>query len=157
MPVPPPPAHCARRRLLAAGVGAATMVLVRPLAAAPDALAEVIAAFTGGVAAQAGGIALDVARLVDNGNAVPVTVAVDSPMSATDRVAVIALFNERNPQREVALFEFGPHAGRAVVSTRIRLATSQRLAAVARMSDGGFRLAVADVVVALAACIEDME
>ncbi len=155
--MPPPPAHRARRRLLAGGVGAATMLLVRPLAAAPDALAAAISAFTGGVPAQGAGIALDVARLVDNGNAVPVTVAVESTMSATDRVVVIALFNERNPQREVALFEFGPRAGRAVVSTRIRLATSQRLAAVARMSDGSYLLAAADVVVALAACIEEME
>lgn len=153
----PPAASAARRRLLATGVGVAAMVLVRPLAAAPDALAVAIAAFTGGATARSGGITLDVARLVDNGNAVPVSVAVDSPMSATDRVAAIALFNERNPQREVALFEFGPRAGQAVVSTRIRLATTQRLAAVARMSDGSFRLAAADVVVALAACIEEME
>ena len=79
---------------------------------------------------------------------------VASPMSATDRVAALALFNERNPERDVVRFAFGPRAGRAVVSTRIRLATSQKLVAVARMADGSFHAASVDVLVTLAACIE---
>ena len=66
----------------------------------------------------------------------PVTVSVDSPMTPGDHVVAIAVFNERNPQREVAQFTLGPRAGRAQVGTRIRLPTSQQLVAVARLSDG---------------------
>jgi sulfur-oxidizing protein SoxY len=75
-------------------------------------------------------------------------------MTATDHVTAIALFNERNPQRDVATFTLGPRAGKAVVATRIRLATSQKLVAVARLSDGTFWSQTVDVVVTLAACIE---
>ena len=90
-----------------------------------------------------------------NGNvldaAAPVTISVDSP---ADKVRAIAIFTERNPQTEVAVFTLGPRAGKAEVSTRIRLATSQRLMAVARMSDGSYWSHGVDVIVALAACIE---
>ena len=101
-----------------------------------------------------GRVALEIAALVENGNVVPITVAVDSPMTAADHVTTIALFNERNPERDVARFQLGPRAGRARVSTRIRLATSQRLVAVAAMSDGTWWSGSADVVVTLAACVE---
>ena len=107
-----------------------------------------------GQALREGKVKLDVAELVDNGNAVPVTVSVDSPMTATDHVAAIALFNERNPQRDVLVVHIGPRAGRAQVSTRIRLATSQKVVAVARMNDGSCWSRTVDVVVTLAACIE---
>jgi sulfur-oxidizing protein SoxY len=96
----------------------------------------------------------DIAQLIDNGNAVPVTITVDSSMSAADHVSAIAIFNERNPQTDVAVFTLGPRAGKAQVSTRIRLATSQKLTAVARMSDGSYRSKSVSVIVALAACIE---
>jgi sulfur-oxidizing protein SoxY len=95
-----------------------------------------------------------VAQLVDNGNSVPLTVRVDSPMTATDHVTAIAIFNERNPQTEVATFTLGARAGKAEVSTRIRMATSQKLTAVARLSDGTFWSSTAGVIVTLAACIE---
>ena len=101
-----------------------------------------------------GKVTLDIASIVDNGNSVPVTVTVNSPMSATDRVSAIAIFNEKNPQRDVVNFTLGPRAGRAAVSTRIRLATSQKLVAVAMLSDGTCWSHGVDVIVALAACIE---
>jgi sulfur-oxidizing protein SoxY len=145
-----------RRMLLAAGagVGFGAFITVLPAAGAADDLAAAINAFTGGAVVGNGRITLDVASLVDNGNAVPVTVTVDSPMTANEHVTHIALFNERNPQRDVARFTLGPRAGKAVVSTRIRLATSQKLVAVARFSDGSFRSRTVDVIVTLAACIE---
>lgn len=134
---------------------AAGTVLVRPLLAqTPAELAAAIAAWTGGAAVRAGRVKLDIAKLVDNGNTVPMTVTVDSPMTAADHVAAIAVFNERNPQRDVARFTLGPRAGKALVATRIRLATSQKLTAVARMSDGSYWSDSVDVVVVLAACIE---
>lgn len=141
----------ARRKLLA---GLAALVVVRPVFATPEELAAAIKAFTGGAVARSGKVRLEIAQLVDNGNAVPVTVSVDSPMTAADHVTAIAIFNERNPQTDVAKFTLGPRSGKAVVSTRIRLATSQKLVALARMSDGTFWTGGADVIVTLAACIE---
>ena len=143
-----------RRQVLAAGAGLAAAVLVRPVAATPDELAAAIAAFAGGAPVRPGKVTLAVAALVDNGNTVPVTVSVESPMTPADHVAAIALFNERNPERDVARFRLTPRAGRASVSTRIRLATSQQLVAVAQLSDGTYWSQSAEVVVVLAACIE---
>ena len=144
-----------RRSVLAIGLGlAGASVLVRPVAAAPDELTEAIRAFAGGAAVRAGKVKFDVAPLVENGNTVPITLSVDSPMTAADHVVAIAVFNQRNPQRDVALFRLGPRAGRATVATRMRLATSQQLAAVAQLSDGSFWSHTVEVVVTLAACIE---
>ncbi|MGE0311903.1 MAG: SoxY-related AACIE arm protein [Lautropia sp.] len=146
-----------RRRLLAAGAGGAGLVVaatigVRPVFAAD--LAQAVAAFTGGRAPRPGRVTLEIAQLVENGNVVPVAVAVDSPMTEADHVRSIALFTERNPQSEVARFDLGPRAGRARVATRMRLATSQQVLAVALMSDGSVWSHAVDVVVLLAACIE---
>lgn len=141
-----------RREIVIAGVG--TLLLLRPAAATPESMRSAIAAFTGGAPLRDGRVVLDIATLVDNGNTVPLTVRVDSPMTAADHVQRIAVFNELNPSSEVAVFHLGPRSGRAVVNTRMRLATSQRLVAVARMSDGSCWQHGVDVVVTLAACIE---
>ncbi len=146
-----PSSNAQRRKLLAAGLA---LAIARPAYATPEEMAAAISAFTGGAAPKAGRVRLDVAALVDNGNAVPVSVAVDSPMSAADHVTAIAIFNERNPQTDVVKFALGPRAGKAQVATRIRMATSQKLTAVARMSDGSFWSGSADVIVTLAACVE---
>lgn len=143
-----------RRDLLTAGAGLAMLALVRPASATPEEMAAAIKAFTGGVAPQEGKVRFEIAQLIDNGNAVPVTVAVDSEQRGADHVAAIAIFNEKNPHTDVAVFTLGPRAGKAEVSTRIRLATSQRLIAIARMGDGSYWSKSADVIVTLAACIE---
>jgi sulfur-oxidizing protein SoxY len=117
-------------------------------------LAAAIDAFTQGAPLQTGRITLDVAPLIDNGNVVPVTVQVESPMTAADHVQAIALFADRNPQPEVVRFHLTPRSGLAQVSTRIRLATSQAVVAIARMSDGSVWVHRQAVVVTLAACIE---
>jgi sulfur-oxidizing protein SoxY len=140
-----------RRTFLAAGVA---VMVTGPVLATPQQMAEAISTFTGGAAPTVGRVKLDVAALVDNGNAVPLGVQVDSPMTAADHVVSIAIFNEKNPQTDVAVFTLGPRAGKAQVATRIRMATSQKLVAVARMSDGSFWSGSADVIVTLAACIE---
>jgi sulfur-oxidizing protein SoxY len=113
-----------------------------------------ILAFTGGQTPRDGRVQLDIAPLVENGNAVPVSVRVASAMTADDQVTAIALFNERNPQPEVAVFQLTLRSGRATVATRIRLADSQRIVAVARFGDGTYGSASADVVVTIAGCIE---
>lgn len=153
-----------RRHVLLAGTALAAwpalplraQLSTDPAYAATEARArEAIAHFLRGAEPQRGGITLDLAELVENGNTVPLRVQVDSPMTAADHVREIALFTHRNPQPEVASFDLGPHNGRAEVHTRIRLATSQRVTALARLSDGRCRLLSVDVVVTLAACVEN--
>jgi len=149
------PFRPSRRSVLSAGLGAAAWCLaVRPAAATPQALREAIAAFTGGATARAGRVQIEIAELVENGNAVPVSIAVQSPMTEADHVRRIALFTERNPDPGVAIFHLTPRNGRARVATRMRLATSQQVVALAQMSDGTCWQATVDVVVTLAACVE---
>lgn len=137
------------------GAGALGTVVTVPAALAQgDELAAMVNAYAQGGAVRVGRVKFSIEKLVDNGNSVPVSIAVQSPMTAEDHVTGIAIFNEKNPQRDVIRMKLGPRSGKAVVSTRIRLATSQRLVAAARMSDGSVWTDTVDVVVVLAACIE---
>jgi sulfur-oxidizing protein SoxY len=144
-----------RRQVLTVGAGLVTCSWVPVAHAVSDDLQTTLNRFTGGAALKTGRVRLDIAPIVDNGNTVPITVTVDSPMSAAEHVTLIAVFNERNPQREVIQCRLSPRNGRASVSTRIRLATTQKLVAVARLSDGSWWSHTVDVIVAIAACIED--
>jgi sulfur-oxidizing protein SoxY len=143
-----------RRGLIAAGAGVALGITWRPAHALSDELAGALRGFTGGAPTQEGRVHFDIAPLVENGNTVPITITVQSPMSAADHVQAIAVFNEKNPQRDVIACRLTPAMGKAALSTRIRLATSQQLVAVAKMSDGSCWTHTVDVVVTLAACIE---
>ena len=143
-----------RRDVIAAVAGLAGAVWVRTASANADELAAMIKQFAAGAPVREGRVEFEIAPLVENGNTVPVTVRVQSPMSEADHVKAIAIFNESNPQRDVANFFLGPRSGRASVSTRIRLATSQQLVAVAKMSDGSCWTKTVDVLVTLAACVE---
>jgi sulfur-oxidizing protein SoxY len=143
-----------RTALVRIACAGALLVTLRPAHAADAQLEEAVTAWVAGAKPREGRITIDIAPLVDNGNAVPITLRIDSPMTAADHVREIALFNERNPQRDIARWHLGAANGRAEVSTRIRLATSQQLAALARMSDGGVWQQRVDVIVTLAACIE---
>jgi sulfur-oxidizing protein SoxY len=102
-----------------------------------------------------GRVALDVPPLVENGNVVPLAVTVESAMTETDHVRRIHLFNEKNPQPYVATFHLGPRAGTARVATRLRLADIQQIVAIAELSDGSLWSAAAEVIVTLAACVEE--
>lgn len=149
------PGHFQRRRLLGASAVLLGSVIVRPLMAAPATLESAISDFSRGAKVSTGKVKFEIAELIDNGNAVPITVSVDSPMTEANHVVAIAVFNEKNPQREVIKTKLTPLAGRAQVSTRIRLATSQKLTAIAELNDGSFFSHTVEVVVTLAACIED--
>ena len=140
----------------AAVLGAVPIVTLRPTEATPASLASAIRNVTGGAPVKTGKIKLDVPPLVENGNTVPMTVSVTSPMAPEDFVRSIHVFNEKNPQPNIGNFYLGPHAGRAQVSTRIRLADSQKVVAIARLSDGSFWSVSVDVVVTLAACTEEV-
>lgn len=148
------PDRWTRRGALGAGATTLLALAVRPAAATPEARDDAVRRFAGGVAIRPGRVHLDLPPLVENGNAAPLTVRVDSPMTPADHVRRIAVFNERNPQPHVITVELGPRSGRAALATRIRLATSQRITAVAEMSDGSFWSDGADVIVTLAACVE---
>ncbi len=138
-----------RRQLL---FGPALLVTLRPAAATPDNLQAALRNYTGGAPVREGRVRLDIAPLVENGNAVPVTVAVDDATPGS--VRRLAIFTERNPQPEVLVFELGPLAGSARVDTRMRLATSQQVLALAQLADGSFWQQRVSVVVTLAACVE---
>jgi sulfur-oxidizing protein SoxY len=145
-----------RRRDFALGAAAAAL-LPLPAGAERPPLAEMIRGITGGAELRRGRVALDVPPLVENGNAVPLAVAVESPMSEADHVTAIHVVNEKNPQPQVISAALGPRAGRARLATRIKLADSQQVAAIAAMSDGTFWGATAEVVVTIAACVEDIK
>ncbi|MDF2689492.1 MAG: sulfur oxidation protein SoxY [Microvirga sp.] len=143
-----------RREILAAGVGALALIVARPARATPESMAGAIKAFIGKAEVREGRVTLEIPPLVENGNSVPLTVKVDSPMTPQDFVKAIAIFNERNPQPNVALFYLNPRAGRATVSTRIRLGDSQNIVAIAQLSDGTFWSDKAELIVTLPACVE---
>src|ERR1700694_1002439 len=118
------------RRTFLAG---AALVSVLPLASAhatPEAMAAAIKEVVGGGTIREGRVKLDLPPLVENGNTVPLTVSVESPMTPADHVKAIHVFNEKNPQPNVVSIRLGPRAGKASVATRVRLADSQKVIAV---------------------------
>jgi sulfur-oxidizing protein SoxY len=147
----------ATRRDFLALAGGATMLAVtlRPAEATPATMTSAIRSVVGAEPVKTGKVKLEVPPLVENGNTVPMTVSVAHPMAPEDHVRSIHVFNEKNPQPNIGNFYFGPQAGRAQVSTRIRLADSQKIIAIAKLSDGTFWSASVDVVVTLAACTEE--
>jgi len=153
--------HVSRRHLLQLGgtvaiIGALPIITVRTARATPATLASAIRNLVGEANVQTGRVKLDIPPLVENGNTVPMTVSIDSPMTAQDFVKSIHVFNEKNPQPNIGNFYLSPQAGRAQVATRIRLADTQKVVAIAKMSDGSFWSASVDVIVTLAACTEEV-
>ena len=143
-----------RRRFLA-GTAAIVILPMGSASATPEAMAAAIAKVVGGAPVREGRVSLDLPPLVENGSTVPLVVSVDSPMSETDYVRAIHVFNEKNPQPNVFTARLGPRNGRAVVGTRIKLGDSQKIVVIAETSDGRFWSASADVIVTLAACLEE--
>jgi sulfur-oxidizing protein SoxY len=147
--------NLSRRRALAAAAGALSALIVRPAGATTESMQAVIREFTGGATITPGRVTMDIPPLVENGNSVPLSITVDSPMTEEDFVQRIAVFNERNPQPNVGTFHLNPRSGRAFVGTRIRLGDSQTIVAVAQLSDGTFWSGSAELVVTLPACVEN--
>jgi sulfur-oxidizing protein SoxY len=139
---------------LATGCGVA--LLVRPSRATPASMQTAIGHVVGAAAVKPGKVTLDIPPLVENGSTVAVTVSVESPMTATDYVKGIHIFTEKNPQPNVISVHLGPRAGRASVATRMRLVDTQKIVAIAELSDGSFWSDTAEVVVTLGACLEEV-
>src|SRR5207302_2281075 len=123
---------------LAGAVGIALPLAVKPASATPESMRAAIRKVVGEAPLNKGRVKIDVPALIENGNAVPLTVSCESPMTQDDHVKAIHVFTEKNPQPNVIGAGFGPRAGRASFSTRIRLADTQKVVAVAQMSDGSF-------------------
>jgi sulfur-oxidizing protein SoxY len=150
-----------RQFLLLAGasIGAATTARAQldPNLAAQRkaALEAALRKVVGDAPVRRGRVKLDLPPLIDNGNSVPLAVAVESPMTAADHVRAIHVLTEKNPQPNVVSAHLGPRAGRARLATRIRLADTGTVIAIAQMSDGSFWSDSAEVVVTLSACLEE--
>ncbi len=149
-----------RRHFLASTAGAACLALV-PFAAGaeqagidalPDDVAEARAAILDGRVPQEGGIEIDAPSLAENGAQVPVTLRVDSPMTAADHVIAIHILATRNPAPGIGHFHLTPHLTRAEVFTRLRLAEEQSFLVLAELSDGRVRQAAARVMVTQGGC-----
>ena len=133
-----------RRDIMRIGTGAAFAGCLPQLGQTAT-MDEAMHAFTGGADVIDGGIELIAPEIAENGNTVPISV------SAPDAV-MVAVFAEANPEAEVVQFKFGPLAGSRDASTRIRLARTQNVIAVAQMSDGSLRRAVQEVKVTIGGC-----
>ena len=118
-------------------------------------MTEAIRKVVGGAAVREERVKLDMPPLIENGNTVPLTVSVESPMTVGDYVKAIHVFNEKNPQPNVLTAKLSARNGKAVIGTRIKLGDSQKIVAIAETSDGRFWSASADVIVTLAACLEE--
>jgi sulfur-oxidizing protein SoxY len=117
-------------------------------------LQQMTAALVGSAPLRQLGVRLDLPALADNGHVVPLRVSVDSPMTAAEHVTRIWLLSPRNPVTRMAVFHLGPWSGRAEVATRVRLAGTQSVVALARLSNGEFRYAQTEVVVTESACLD---
>jgi sulfur-oxidizing protein SoxY len=150
-----------RRTIISGAISASALMLTGAKVSAqpvsldyPEDLNAALRKYTNGAPWKEQKVELDIAELVDNGNTVPITVTVNSPMVDNDHVKAIAVFNEKNPNRDVVRFVLSQECGKAEVATRMRLATTQRLVAIAHMSDGSFYTKTIEVIVTLASCIE---
>jgi sulfur-oxidizing protein SoxY len=145
------------RRDVLRSAGALVVTLV-PVAAraTPATMQEAVRKVVGDAKIQRGKVTLDLPPLIDNGNVVALAVSVASPMTPTDYVKAIHVFNEKNPQPNIVSVYLGPRAGRASIFARVRLADSQTITAIAQLSDGSFWQATQDVIVTTAACAEEL-
>ena len=145
-----------RRRFILASVAAAAAPLARAQGVAPaQDIRPIVESITGGASPEASGVEVELAQIAENGNSIPLRVRVPSPMTEAHHVRAVHVIAERNPRPRVATFHFTPASGRAEVSSFIRLNGSQRVVAIAELSDGSFWSDAAFIEVREAACTED--
>jgi sulfur-oxidizing protein SoxY len=143
-----------KRRDFLAGL-AGSLALPRIALAQADAPDPMALQLANGAPLKKGRVTVTLPQLADNGNSVPIRITVDSPMTEADHVKSIHLYAERNPVRNMANFYLGPRAGKAEINSRVRLAGSQKVTAVAKLSDGSFWYDTASIVVTLSACLDE--
>jgi sulfur-oxidizing protein SoxY len=143
------------RRHLLQWLGATSVVPATQALATPEQGQAALSELLGGQTVRPGRVTLDIPPLVENGNSVVMQVRVDSPMTADDHVRVIHIVAEGNPIARVLSAYFTPHSGRAQLTARVRLGDSQRVWALAQMSNGSFWSGYADTLVTTSACTEE--
>ena len=144
-----------RRSMLALTSGAAVALVtmrVTPASADAEAAMKAIMEFAGGEPQMGGGVSLDAPEIAENGNTVPVSVTVESPMTAEDYVESVAIYAEGNPSPEVITFHFTPMSGKATATTRMRLAKTQNVVAVAKTNTGATMMDKKEVKVTIGGC-----
>lgn len=145
-----------RRRALALFAGAAAFpalqLLPRPAFAAAEDTTKLIADFAGGKEPQAGKIKLTAPDIAENGNTVPIAISVESAMTDGDMVASVMILADGNPRPEVATFHFTALSGTAAATTRMRLAKTQNVIALAKMADGSVYMDKKEVKVTIGGC-----
>lgn len=146
-----------RRDFVVLACAAASGAAPGALRATPAAMNEAIRKITGGAKVTRGRVKLEAPALIENGNSVVLAVSVDSPMTAADHVKAIHVFAPENPLPNMVSAYLGPRSGRARIMTRVRVADSQTLMAIAQLSDGSFWSDSVAVVVTLAACTEEVK
>jgi sulfur-oxidizing protein SoxY len=156
--------HTGRRRVLKGIAGGVLLPWAAPAGSqtpeprpALEILIPILKDITRGAPVRESRVKLDIPRLAENGHLVPLSVSVESPMTPEDHVRVLYLLSEKNPRPVIAKIGMSPGAGRAALTTRIRLAGAQHVVAVAQMSDGSFWGAAADVIVTETACLDASE
>jgi len=142
-----------RRTFVISAAAASVLPTLNAFATVDDAT-QAVDKILGGRLAQVGRVTLEIPPLVENGNLVTMKVSVQSPMTEADYVRAVHIVAEGNPLPNVVSFFLSPRSGRAAVTTRIRLGDSQRVRAIAQMSDGSFWQGDAATLVTLAACTE---
>ncbi len=142
-----------RRDAMVLGGAAAVALAIGPaIAAETNDAKSVLAKFTGGKTTAEGKVTLEMPEIAENGNTVPLSISVDSPMTADDHVKRVIIVAEGNPRPEVITFNFSPKSGVAEASTRMRLAKTQNVVAVAELSDGSFHMTKRQVKVTIGGC-----
>lgn len=150
------------RRNVVGGAAALTVATAIPIGTSPahaasDDMQAEIRKLVGTASVRPGRVKVTIPELTENGNSTPLTVNVDSPMSAADHVRAVYIFSEKNPVSYIARLGVGPHAGKAQVSTSIRVADSQTFTIIAEMSDGSFWSGQGATEVTAPACIDDSD
>ena len=154
-PTAPTMGFCQSRRRFVVGSAAAMVTLVAaPAKATPEAMTAAIRQAFGDTPIKDGKVTVTLPDLTENGKSVPLAVEVDCAMTEADHVASIHVFSEKNPLPDVARYYLNAQSGRARVTTRVRLADSQSIVAVATMSDGTLWRGSAKTIVTLAACVD---
>ena len=123
--------------------------------AAENDLGPIIAELTGGIPVREGRVRINTPPLADNGHSVPLTVSIENAMTVQDHVVAISILSDRNPRPLIATYHLGPRSGRATIMTRVRLNGTQRIYAIAKLSDGSYWSGAADVIVTESACLDE--
>jgi sulfur-oxidizing protein SoxY len=145
-----------QRRALLAAAGALIALRVRPVRAAPNEMPAVpeLLDYLAGRAPRFGRLALDIPRLADNGNAVPLRISMTGLFAPGTELRSLRLYSEKNPVPLMARFDFPVPLARADIDTRVRLAGTQRIAGIAELANGDLHAAIADVEVTVSACVD---